>query len=45
MGGGNGKAVYIDTEGCFRSENIRRIANRFNMDADAVLSNIIVGRA
>lgn len=45
MGGGNGKAVYIDTEGCFRAENIRRIAARFNMDPDAVLSNIIVGRA
>jgi len=45
MGGGGGKAAYIDTEGTFRPERIRTIADRFGMDPEAVLDNIIVGRA
>lgn len=39
------QAAYIDTEGTFRPERIRTIADRFGMDAEAVLDNIIVGRA
>lgn len=45
MGGGNGKAVYVDTEGTFRPERIRPIAERFGLDAGAVLDNILVARA
>lgn len=37
--------AYIDTEGTFRPERIRAIAERFGMDPDASLDNIIVGRA
>lgn len=32
--------AYIDTEGTFRPERIRPIAERFNLDADAVLDNV-----
>ncbi|MBW0496954.1 hypothetical protein O181_036669 [Austropuccinia psidii MF-1] len=45
MGGGAGKVAYIDTEGTFRPERIRAIAERFGMEPEAVLDNIIVGRA
>lgn len=44
-GGGNGKVMYIDTEGTFRPERIIDIANRFGVDPDAVLDNISVARA
>jgi len=39
-GGGNGKVLYIDTDGSFRPERIIEIAHRFNVDPDAVLDNI-----
>ncbi|KAL6905643.1 hypothetical protein ACP4OV_003244 [Aristida adscensionis] len=47
MHGGNGKVAYIDTEGTFssRPERIVPIAERFGMDASAVLDNIIYARA
>ena len=45
MGGAAGKAAFIDTEGTFRPELIQSIAERFGLDADAVLDNIIVARA
>ncbi|KAK9829745.1 hypothetical protein WJX72_007642 [[Myrmecia] bisecta] len=44
-GGGFGKVAFIDTEGTFRPDRIRPIAERFGMDADAVLDNIIHARA
>lgn len=44
-GGGNGKVLYIDTEGTFRPERIVEITQRFGVDADAVLDNICVARA
>jgi RecA/RadA recombinase len=40
MGGGAGKVAFIDTEGTFRPERIRPIAQRFNLDVDAVLENV-----
>lgn len=43
-GGGQGKVAYIDTEGTFRPERIVKIANRFNLDPEDVLDNIIVAR-
>ena len=39
-GGGEGKAMYIDTEGTFRPERIRPIAERFDLDPNAVLENV-----
>ncbi|KAJ3252057.1 Meiotic recombination protein dmc1 [Boothiomyces macroporosus] len=45
MGGGNGKAAFIDTEGTFRPERIRAIAARFGIDPDTTLDNITVARA
>uniref|UniRef100_A0A0E0BNV0 RecA family profile 2 domain-containing protein n=1 Tax=Oryza glumipatula TaxID=40148 RepID=A0A0E0BNV0_9ORYZ len=41
MHGGNRKVAYIDTEGTFRPERIVPIAERFGMDANAVLDNIV----
>jgi len=45
MGGGNGKVAYIDTEGTFRPERIAPIAERFNLDKDAALDNVMFARA
>ena len=45
MGGGGGKAVYIDTEGTFRPERIHQIATRFDLDPAEALDNIIYARA
>lgn len=45
MGGGNGKAIYIDTEATFRPERIKPIAERFGLDPVAALDNILVARA
>jgi len=45
QGGAEGKAIYIDTEGCFRPERIKDIAIRFNMNPDEVLDNIAFAQA
>lgn len=45
LGGAEGKAVYIDTEGTFREQRIAAIADRFGMDPDTVTENILVARA
>lgn len=45
LGGGNGKAIYVDTEATFRPERIRSIAERFGIDGAAALENILVARA
>jgi len=44
-GGLNGMAVFIDTEGTFRPERIRQLADAKGMDADTALKNIMVARA
>ncbi|KAJ3416843.1 Meiotic recombination protein dmc1 [Chytridiales sp. JEL 0842] len=44
-GGANGKVIFVDTEGTFRDERIRKIATRFNLDPDSCLENILVARA
>jgi len=44
-GGANGKAVWIDTEGTFRPERIRQIAEAIGASSDKVLKNIFVARA
>jgi DNA repair protein RadA len=44
-GGANGKAVFIDTEGTFRPERIRQIAEGIGANPEKVLKNILVARA
>jgi len=44
-GGAGGKAVYIDTEGTFRPERIKQIAEGLGIDATKALHNILVARA
>lgn len=45
MGGGEGKVAYIDTEGTFRPERIKQIAERYGLDPEACLENISYARA
>ncbi len=45
QGGANGKAVFIDTEGTFRPERIRQIAEGMGASPEKVLKNILVARA
>jgi len=45
QGGANGKAVYIDTEGTFRPERMRQLAEGINASPEKVLKNILVARA
>jgi len=44
-GGANGKAVFIDTEGTFRPERIKQIAEAIGANPEKVLKNIFVARA
>ncbi len=44
-GGANGKAVYIDTEGTFRPERIKQIAEGMGANPEKVLKNVLVARA
>jgi len=44
-GGANGKAVYIDTEGTFRPDRIKQIAEGMGANHENVLKNILVARA
>jgi len=43
-GGGQGKVVYLDTEGNFRPERIEQISQRFGLDEDETLENIVICR-
>ena len=42
---GSGKVLYIDTEGTFRPERIAPIAERFGLDGEEALENILHARA
>lgn len=44
-GGGEGRALYIDTENTFRPERCLAIAERYGLNGDDVLNNIAVARA
>jgi DNA repair protein RadA len=44
-GGLGGKVAFIDTEGTFRPERIRQLAEARKMDPKKVLKNILVARA
>lgn len=45
MGGGEGKCMYIDTEGTFRPERLQPIAERYGLDFESALENIAIARA
>jgi DNA repair protein RAD51 len=45
QGGAEGKAMYIDTEGSFRPEKLKLIAERFGLDPVASLENVACARA
>jgi DNA repair protein RAD51 len=45
QGGGEGKALYIDTEGTFRPERLVAVAERYGLDGAAVLDNVAYARA
>tara|TARA_Y100000310_G_C20683699_1_gene817638 strand:+ start:2168 stop:3178 length:1011 start_codon:yes stop_codon:yes gene_type:complete len=45
QGGLNGKAIFIDTEGTFRPERIKQIAEGIGANPEKVLKNILVARA
>lgn len=45
MGGGEGKALYIDTEGTFRPERLLAIAERYGLNGSDVLDNVACARA
>ena len=44
MNGGQGKVIYLDTEGNFRPERIESIATRFGLNVEETLDNIIICR-
>lgn len=43
--GGEGKCMYIDTEGTFRPERLLAVAQRYGMEGAAVLDNVACARA
>lgn len=45
QGGGEGKAMYIDTEGCFRPNRLVAIAERYGVSPEGVLDNVVFARA
>ncbi|KAH8835716.1 Rad51-domain-containing protein [Flagelloscypha sp. PMI_526] len=45
MGGGEGKCLYIDTEGTFRPVRLLAVAERFGMNGEEVLDNVAYARA
>ncbi|VDO98244.1 unnamed protein product [Soboliphyme baturini] len=45
MGGGEGKCLYIDTEGTFRPERLLAVAERFSLSGPDVLDNVAYARA
>ncbi len=45
QGGAEGRVIYVDTEGTFRPQRLVAIAERFEMNPDEVLDNIICARA
>jgi len=44
-GGVNGKCVFIDTEGTFRPQRVRQMAESIGANPEKVLKNILVARA
>ncbi|CAG8568530.1 374_t:CDS:2 [Paraglomus brasilianum] len=45
MGGGEGKCIYIDTEGTFRPVRLLAVAERFGLNGEGVMDNIAYAKA
>jgi len=45
QGGGEGKCMYIDTEGTFRPERLLAVAERYGLNGADVLDNVAYARA
>ncbi|CAL8127283.1 unnamed protein product [Orchesella dallaii] len=45
QGGGEGKCLYIDTEGTFRPERLLAVAERYGLNGSDVLDNVAFARA
>ncbi|KAG8219756.1 Rad51-domain-containing protein [Butyriboletus roseoflavus] len=45
MGGGEGKCLYIDTEGTFRPARLLAVATRYGLNGEEVLDNVAYARA
>lgn len=45
MGGGEGKCLYIDTEGTFRPVRLLAVAERLGLNGEEVLDNVAYARA
>ena len=45
MGGGEGKCLYIDTEGTFRPVRLIAVAERYGLNPEEVLDNVAYARA
>ncbi|MGH0122938.1 UNVERIFIED_CONTAM: hypothetical protein FKN15_018605 [Acipenser sinensis] len=45
QGGGEGKAMYVDTEGTFRPERLLAVAERYGLSGSDVLDNVAYARA
>lgn len=45
QGGGEGKCMYIDTEGTFRPERLLAVAERYGLNGTDVLDNVAYARA
>jgi DNA repair protein RAD51 len=45
MKGGEGKCLYIDTEGTFRPQRLLAIAERYGLNGEEVLDNVAYARA
>ena len=45
MGGGEGKCIYIDTEGTFRPVRLLSTANRYGLLGEEILDNVAYARA
>ncbi len=45
MGGGEGKCMYIDTEGTFRPQRLLSVAERYGLNGQEVLDNVAYARA
>lgn len=45
MGGGEGKCLYIDTEGTFRPVRLLSVAERLGLNGEEVLDNVAYARA
>ncbi|PPJ53667.1 hypothetical protein CBER1_00891 [Cercospora berteroae] len=45
MGGGEGKCLYVDTEGTFRPVRLLSVADRYGLSGEEVLDNVAYARA